>query len=171
MNQYPVGEEIIVTATFLASTPPMPADPTTVTAELLLPDQSVIALVPVKQSTGVYAAPYTPQFASGSVSGAASGTGGVVKLTVNDTSKLITGMKITVEDIVGAVQGNGEWPVTVIDGTHIELQGSVFSTAYSSGGTWSKSVPNGLHQYRFAGTGAVIAAVEGSFMVQTDFSS
>lgn len=28
---------------------------------------------------------------------------------------------------------------------------------------------NGLHQYRFAGTGAVIAAQEGNFLAQTSF--
>lgn len=168
MNQYPVGEQIILTGSFYGAG--VLADPTAITGELILPDQSVIALAPAKRSTGIYDASYTPVFASGAVTGAAS-NGGLIRLTLDSTSKLQTGMKIDVASIVGCVEANAEWVVTVIDATHVDLQGSAFVHAYVSGGTWTKPIPNGLHQYRFAGTGAVVAAVEGAFLVQTGFQS
>lgn len=68
------------------------------------------------------------------VTGAAAGTGGVVRLTVNDTSQAKTNDQVNVSAIVGTVEANSSWPITVIDGTHIELQGSVFKNAYVSGG-------------------------------------
>jgi len=69
------------------------------------------------------------------VSGAAAGTGGVVRLTVDSTQQVSTNDTVIVSAIVGTTEANGTWPVTVIDATHIELQGSVFVHAYVSGGT------------------------------------
>jgi hypothetical protein len=40
-----------------------------------------------------------------------------------------------VSGVTGTVEANGAWTITVIDATHIELQGSVFAVAYVSGGT------------------------------------
>lgn len=68
------------------------------------------------------------------VSGAVSGTLGVVRLTVNSTSQAVTNDICNVSGIVGTTEANGAFPITVIDATHIELQGSAFVNAYVSGG-------------------------------------
>lgn len=69
------------------------------------------------------------------VLGAASGTGGVVRLTVNSTSQAKTGDEATVAGVVGTTEANGTFPITVVDANHIELQGTKFVNAYTSGGT------------------------------------
>lgn len=71
------------------------------------------------------------------ISGAVSGTGGKVRLTVNNTTGLAVDSRIVVEDIVGTVEANGGSTITVIvDSTHIEIN-RTFSVAYVSGGTVS----------------------------------
>ena len=70
-----------------------------------------------------------------SVEGAASGTGGVVRLQVFSTAGMSTNDEAVVSGVVGTTEANGTWPITIIDATHIELQGSVFANAYVSGGS------------------------------------
>ena len=69
------------------------------------------------------------------VSNAVSGTNGVVRLTVNSVFQAQTDDICIVSDVTGTTEANGTWPITIIDATHIELQGSVFANAYVSGGT------------------------------------
>jgi hypothetical protein len=69
------------------------------------------------------------------VLGAASGTGGVVRLTVNQTGQAKTGDEAQVVGVTGTTEANGVFPMTVVDATHIELLGTVFVNAYVSGGT------------------------------------
>jgi hypothetical protein len=69
------------------------------------------------------------------VTGAAAGTGGVVRLTVNDTSRAATHDVVMVSGVGGTIEANGTWPITVIDATHIELQGSTYANTYTAGGT------------------------------------
>ena len=70
-----------------------------------------------------------------SITGAVSGSGGVIKLTV-PTSTLTTGMVVQILNVSGTIEANGVWICTVIDSTHISLNGSVFVNTYSgSGGT------------------------------------
>jgi hypothetical protein len=80
------------------------------------------------------------------VTGAASGTAGVVRLTVSGfgnnpsggntaTQGLVTGDIVNVTGVVGTTEANGnQFTITVVDGTHIELQGTTFVNAYVSGG-------------------------------------
>jgi hypothetical protein len=68
------------------------------------------------------------------VVGAVSGTNGVVRLTVNNTAQANTGDEAIVVAVGGTTEANGTWPITVIDASHIELVGSVFKNAYTSGG-------------------------------------
>jgi len=68
------------------------------------------------------------------VLGAAAGTGGVVRLTVNLTAQAKTGDQVQVAGVTGTVEANGVFVMTVVDATHIELQGTVFVHAYVSGG-------------------------------------
>lgn len=68
------------------------------------------------------------------VSGAADSGSGEVRLTVASTSGWTTGDYKTVADVGGTTEANGSWTITVVDGTHIDLDGSTFSNAYTSGG-------------------------------------
>lgn len=79
------------------------------------------------------------------VSGAAAGTNGVVRLNVNSTAQVATGDVGAVSGVVGTTEANGNWTLTVIDPTHIELQSSVFANAYVSGGqVIDLTVPNNV---------------------------
>jgi hypothetical protein len=69
------------------------------------------------------------------VTGAAAGTGGVIRLTVNSTITVANNDTVLVANVTGTTEANGTWQITVIDATHIELQGSRFVNAYVSGGT------------------------------------
>lgn len=69
------------------------------------------------------------------VLGAGAGTGGVVRLTVNQTALAKTGHQVQVANVTGTTEANGVFFMTVVDANHIELLGSVFANAYVSGGT------------------------------------
>lgn len=68
------------------------------------------------------------------VLGAASGTGGVVRLTVNQTAKAKSGDQVNVSAVTGTTEANGAHPIKVIDANHIELTDVQFQNAYVSGG-------------------------------------
>lgn len=68
------------------------------------------------------------------VTGAAAGTGGVVRLAVNNTVGVITGDVGIVSGITGTTEANGTWLLTVVDATHIEIP-VAFVHAYVAGGT------------------------------------
>lgn len=74
------------------------------------------------------------------VSGAADNGSGLVRLTVGSTSGWTTGDQKTVASVGGTTEANGLWTITVVDGTHIDLQGSTFANAYTSGGYVAVSV-------------------------------
>lgn len=84
------------------------------------------------------------------ITGAASNGGpGLIRLTVAtinlpamtpavdgavQPTQLATGAQIDVANVVGTTEANGTWTITVINSTHIDLQGSTFANAYVSGG-------------------------------------
>lgn len=68
------------------------------------------------------------------INNAADNGSGLIRLTVNTTSGMITGQQVTIGDVVGTTEANGNWTITVISLTEIDLQGSAFTNAYSSGG-------------------------------------
>ena len=68
------------------------------------------------------------------ISGAANNGSGLVRLTVSSTSGWTTGDSKTVSAVTGTTEANGTWLITVIDATHIDLQGSTFANLYVSGG-------------------------------------
>lgn len=82
-------------------------------------------------------------FAGLNVTGAASGTGGAIELTVSSNS-LVSGDVASVQGIGGTVEANGNWPITIIDSTHMLLQGSTFAHTYTSGG--AVYVPDALQE-------------------------
>lgn len=68
------------------------------------------------------------------ITGAASAAG-LIRLSVASTATFATSQVKTVSDVVGTTEANGTWTITVVDATHIDLQGSTFTNAYVSGGT------------------------------------
>jgi hypothetical protein len=79
------------------------------------------------------------------VTGAALGTNGVVRLVVDSTSQVATGDVGTVSGVTGTTEANGNWTLTIVDTTHVELQSSVFANAYVSGGSVvDLTVPNNV---------------------------
>ena len=68
------------------------------------------------------------------ISNAVDNGSGLIRLTVNTTNGMITGQQVTVGDVVGTTEANGNWTITVISLTEIDLASSTFANAYSSGG-------------------------------------
>jgi hypothetical protein len=71
------------------------------------------------------------------VTGTSAGGGAPprVRLQVDQTQQVNTGDTVNVTGVGGTTEANGAWPVIVIDATNIELQGTVFAHAWTSGGT------------------------------------
>lgn len=68
------------------------------------------------------------------ITGAADNGSGLIRLTVTSTTGWTTGDIKDIAEVGGTTEANGTWTITVIDGTHIDLQSSTFSNAYTSGG-------------------------------------
>jgi hypothetical protein len=76
------------------------------------------------------------------VSGAVSGAGGAIKLTISGLTSGLTNLNnensVELYGLVGTggltAAANGSWPFVINDSTHITLTGSTFTGAYSSGG-------------------------------------
>lgn len=67
--------------------------------------------------------------ASAIAAGASNPSGGnYIRLTVPDTSGMITGQRVGFSSSGGAGSGDGIYTITVIDDTHIDFQGSVYTT-------------------------------------------
>lgn len=69
-----------------------------------------------------------------SITNAVNNGGGLIRLTVSSTSGWTTGDSKTISSVGGVTNANGTFLITVIDGTHIDLQGSTFAGVYTSGG-------------------------------------
>ncbi len=69
------------------------------------------------------------------VTGAAAAPGGAIRLAVNSTAGANLNDVGIVSGVGGTAEANGQWQITVVDATHIDLQTSVFANAYTSGGT------------------------------------
>jgi hypothetical protein len=68
------------------------------------------------------------------VTGAVSNGSGLIRLTLATTNGMITGQMVTVQDVGGVTAASGNWTITVINTTQIDLQSSAFSGTYTSGG-------------------------------------
>lgn len=72
---------------------------------------------------------------SWTITGTAS-DGGLIKVAFTSTTNtFVTGDVVWITGVVGTTEANGKWTITVIDSTHIDLQGSTFTNAWVSGGT------------------------------------
>lgn len=74
------------------------------------------------------------------VAGAANNGGGLIRLQLANTTGLYTGNAMVVSGVLGTVEANSAWIITVIDATHVDLQGSAFVHAYGGGGVTSTTV-------------------------------
>lgn len=72
------------------------------------------------------------------VSAIANNGSGLIRVTTSAAHGLTTGDRVEVLNVLGTLEANGKWTVTVIDPTNIDLQDSNFVTAYTSGGTVHK---------------------------------
>jgi subtilase family serine protease len=69
------------------------------------------------------------------VTGAGAGRGNRIQLTVNDASQVRSNDTVVVSGLTGMGVADGECQIAVVDNTHIELQGTVFTNPYTGGGT------------------------------------
>lgn len=68
------------------------------------------------------------------ITGAANNGSGLIRLQMASTATLATGQIKAISGVQGTTEANGNWVITVIDATHIDLQGSTFVNAYVSAG-------------------------------------
>jgi hypothetical protein len=68
------------------------------------------------------------------ISGAANNGAGLIRLAISSTATLTAGRTYTVSGVTGTTEANGNWPITIVDSTHVDLQGSTFANAYAAGG-------------------------------------
>lgn len=99
------------------------------------------------------------QDVGGGISNAADNGGGLVRITTSSAHGLTTDDCINITGVVGTTEANGDWAVTVVDATNIDLQGSTFASAYTSGGTIDLRLNN-------LGAGVSSAADNGSGLVR-----
>lgn len=63
---------------------------------------------------------------------------GLIRLTLANTATLANNDVVQILSVGGTIEANGVWLCTVIDATHIDLQGTVYANAWTSGGTIQK---------------------------------
>jgi hypothetical protein len=81
-------------------------------------------------------------------------SGGLIKLTVT-AHGYSTGAVVVVNNVGGTLEANGVWTITVIDVNNFTLNTSVFTNAYTSGGTvQNATVFAGVGQDYFLGADA-----------------
>lgn len=68
------------------------------------------------------------------ITGAAA-HGTLVQITTAASNVFATGDQVYITGVTGTTEANGVWTVTKIDATHYDLQSSVFTNTYVSGGT------------------------------------
>jgi len=82
------------------------------------------------------------------VKNAVNNGSGLIRLTMATTNGLITGQTVIVQTVNGVPAANGNWTITVVNSTQIDLQGSSFTGFYISGGYVinNPSLPYGFTQ-------------------------
>jgi len=68
------------------------------------------------------------------VTGAVNNGSGLIRLSMATTNGIISGQSVIVQMVNGVPNANGNWIVTVVSPTQIDLQGSSFTGFYISGG-------------------------------------
>ena len=78
---------------------------------------------------------FTATYGTLTVTGAADNGSGAVRLTFTGTSSYLTGDLVSVQGVHGTTEANGTWGYVIVDSTHCDLAYSVFTNAWTSGGT------------------------------------
>lgn len=68
------------------------------------------------------------------VTNAINNGSGAIRLTIATTNGMRTGQSVTVQEVGGVTAADGNWVITVVNNTTIDLVGTTFSGAYTSGG-------------------------------------
>lgn len=68
------------------------------------------------------------------ISNAVNNGSGLIRLTVDTTNGMITGQDVTVGNVLGTTEANGNWTITVVNLTTVVLNNSTFTNAYLGGG-------------------------------------
>lgn len=118
-RSYLTHDGVTQTSTVALSTSLIYVYPFTVDEDLL-----TVTALPVRVTTGTGLA----------ITGTANNGAGAVRLTVSSTTGLTTGETRVVSAVTGTTEANGTWVITVVDGTHVDLVGSVYANAWISGG-------------------------------------
>lgn len=71
---------------------------------------------------------------------AIANSGGLIRITTTAKHGFQSGDSVTVEGVVGTIEANGTWRITVINATTFTLNGSTYVHAYVSGGTVVREV-------------------------------
>jgi hypothetical protein len=98
------------------------------------------------------------------ISGAVNNGSGLIRLTTS-ANVFTTNDWVTVFGVGGTTEANGSWKVTVINSTTIDLQGSTFTNAYTTGGRamFQKVLQNGMYIESADGTAISNTALRGEF--------
>ena len=70
---------------------------------------------------------------SSTISGMANNGAGLIRVTFSAAHGLTTGQRIAIKLVSGVPNANGNWYVTVIDTTNVDLQSSTFAGTFSDG--------------------------------------
>ena len=71
------------------------------------------------------------------ITGAANNGSSLIRIT-STGHKLRTGDHITITSVGGCVEANAAWVVTVVTANTFDLNGSTFTNAYTSGGSFKR---------------------------------
>ena len=69
------------------------------------------------------------------ISGAANNGAGLIRLTTTIPHTYVSGDRVNVLNVGGVPNATGQWTVKIPNSTHVDLVGSTFAGAYTSGGT------------------------------------
>jgi hypothetical protein len=58
--------------------------------------------------------------------------GGLIEVTTSTSNTLVTGNFVEIEGVLGTIEANGNWVITVIDTSHFTLNGSAFVHIHSA---------------------------------------
>ena len=80
-------------------------------------------------------------FVAHDITACADNGSGLIRVTTKSSHSFSTGNRVAIEEVLGCLEANGAWIVTVINATNFDLQASVFSYAWTSGGRTSNKWP------------------------------
>ena len=78
--------------------------------------------------------------AAGIITGAADNGAGLIRITHNLTIE--DEERVVIHDVAGCTEANGTWQITYVDSTNLDLVGSTFASAYTSGGRCFREHPD-----------------------------